>query len=343
MDGINISTFFTGFSTAFFAIFAYLHLSRPSRTRFQTVLGCILVVWAVFSLKDIILSFPQFYNDKTLNIIMLIDGWSAITYAVFIFEITQPGWVTWRRFAYQALLFLPFTVAYLLYPSHNVIYAYAIFLWFYAWTFVIIAFIRFRRYMRYIRQNYSDIDEIDISWLRPVFGFCIISQLAWLATSLLRNVYIDTFYYVSVTLMWVMVLHYTRNFRPVSIQPEPAENNIKDYTFKDSVEKAIQEDELYLNKSLTLEEFAAAVGTNRTYMSSYFNNVIGTTFFDYINQLRINRKAIPLMQEHPEYTLEYIADQSGFNSISTFRRAFHKFVGVSPSNWRSKHLQATNL
>ncbi len=40
------------------------------------------------------------------------------------------------------------------------------------------------------------------------------------------------------------------------------------------------------------------------------------------------------MRAHPEYTLEYIAEQSGFNSISTFRRVFIKFNGKNPSQWR---------
>ena len=41
------------------------------------------------------------------------------------------------------------------------------------------------------------------------------------------------------------------------------------------------------------------------------------------------------MREHPEYTLEYVARQSGFGSISTFRRAFQKFTGMSPSQFSS--------
>ena len=335
MDGINLSTFFTGFSAAFFTIFACLQLSAPRRTRFQTVLGYTLVVWALFSWKDIILSFPQFYNEQTLNIIMLVDGWSAITYAVFIFEITQPGWTTWRRIAWHVLPFAAFTIVYALKPDITIIYAYAVFLWCYAWTVVIIAFVRCRRYIHYIHQNYSNIDEIDISWLRPIFGFCILSQLTWFATSLLQNVYIDTLYYITTLLMWVMVLRYTRNFSPVIIkQSESTESGIKDYAFKDRVETILKDEELYLNKQLTLEELAGAVGTNRTYLSSYFNNVVGKPFYDYVNQLRITQKAIPLMRAHPEYTLEYIAEQSGFNSISTFRRAFIKFNGKNPSQWR---------
>ncbi|MGM9689322.1 MAG: helix-turn-helix domain-containing protein [Bacteroidaceae bacterium] len=39
------------------------------------------------------------------------------------------------------------------------------------------------------------------------------------------------------------------------------------------------------------------------------------------------------MKEHPELTLEHIAYESGFNSTSTFRRAFVKLTGKTPSNF----------
>ena len=57
------------------------------------------------------------------------------------------------------------------------------------------------------------------------------------------------------------------------------------------------------------------------------------TFYNYINKLRIERAAIPLMREHPEYKYEYIASESGFSSISTFRRAFVKVTGRTPSQY----------
>jgi YesN/AraC family two-component response regulator len=78
---------------------------------------------------------------------------------------------------------------------------------------------------------------------------------------------------------------------------------------------------------------AQEIGTNRLYASNYLNQAKGITFYDYINQLRITEVSIPLMKEHSEYTLEHIAIQSGFKSISTFRRAFVKLTGENPSNY----------
>jgi len=49
--GINISAFFAGASTSFYTIFALYILSCRERTRFQSVLGWLLAVWAVWSMK----------------------------------------------------------------------------------------------------------------------------------------------------------------------------------------------------------------------------------------------------------------------------------------------------
>jgi len=69
-----------------------------------------------------------------------------------------------------------------------------------------------------------------------------------------------------------------------------------------------------------------------------YYHVLNTTFYDYINSLRIEEQSLTLMREHPDYTLERIATESGFQSLSTFRRAFLKEKGVTPSEYRKKLL-----
>jgi AraC-like DNA-binding protein len=99
------------------------------------------------------------------------------------------------------------------------------------------------------------------------------------------------------------------------------------------MEDIVENEELYLDPKLSLNQLAERLGTNRTYLSKYFNNVKGTTFYDYVNALRIHKKSVPLMQEHPEYAFDYIAQQSGFNSLSTFQRAFRKYTGTTPGKF----------
>ena len=335
-ENMNISAFLMGASTAFFALFAiHILFWRKERTRFQTVLGCIMAVWAVWNLKDIIVTFPGMYTERVLEWIIIIDGWSALTYTVFVFETVMPGWVTWRKLGYLSLPFVAFTLLYMIEPQRWVIYAYSVFLWFYAWTIVIIGYVKMKRYLTYVRKNYSNIDDIDVSWLKPVFFFAIVSQLAWLFTSLYATVTTDIVYYVSAILMWLMVLHYSWNFRPIVVekeieQPQNMQRNPSSAIVEGMLERIVEEQQLYLVKNLTLTDLAAAMGTNRTYVSNYLSQVRGQAFYDYINQIRIEKKSVPLLREHPEYTLDYVANESGFASISTFRRAFLKLTGKTP-------------
>lgn len=330
----NISAFLIGVSTAFFSVFAiHILFWRKNRTRFQTVVGYTMAIWALWSLKDIIITFPEMYTPQVLNWIMVIDGWSALSYTIFVFEVVMPGWVTLRKFLLLSIPFFIFTILYAVQQEQWVIYAYSVFLWFYAWSVVCIGYVKMRRQLAYIRKNYSNIDNIDVSWLKPVFSFVIISQLAWLFISLYATVLGDILYYAATIVLWLMVLRYSWNFRPVSIEYDSEQESELQYHMpihEGALEQLVEEQKMYLKKDLVLADLASAMGTNRTYVSNYLSQVRGQTFYDYINQMRIEKVSMPLLREHPEYTLEYIASESGFASISTFRRAFLKLMGQTP-------------
>ena len=337
-DYINISAFLIGITTAFFTVFA-LHILfwRKGRTRFQTVLGCIMAVWAVWNAKDMITTFPGMYRQEVLDWILIIDGWSALTYTVFVFEVVMPGWVTrWRLFL-VSLPFAVFTLLYIIWSEKWVINSYVVFLWFYAWAVVGIGYVIVRRHIKYVRENFSNIDRIDVAWLKPVFVFAIVSQLAWLFTSLYATVFTDIIYYISTIVLWLMVLHYSWDFRPIVVRKEGEDDTASQKNLlpiaEGQLEQMVEEQRLYLNSNLTLADIAKVLNTNRTYVSNYLSQVRGQTFYDYINQLRIERVSLPMMQAHPEYKLDYVAKESGFASISTFRRAFIKLTGQTPSQF----------
>ena len=155
--------------------------------------------------------------------------------------------------------------------------------------------------------------------------------------SLFSSVAGDVTYYVTALVLWLVVLHYSWNFKPIALPATVGEQQqqpvVRDYPFAGELEHIINERQLYLERNLTLADLAQAVSSNRTYVSAYLTQEKGMTFYDYINQLRIEKKSIPLMQEHPEYTLEHVAYESGFNSVSTFRRAFVKLRGQTPSQF----------
>ncbi len=107
------------------------------------------------------------------------------------------------------------------------------------------------------------------------------------------------------------------------------------YNFKSRFDECINEEQVFLNPKLTLTELALKVGTNRTYMSNYINRELGKTFFDFINSLRLEYAINLLLSTN--LTLEVIAERSGFNSLSTFRRYFIYVHKCSPTVYKREH------
>lgn len=100
------------------------------------------------------------------------------------------------------------------------------------------------------------------------------------------------------------------------------------------VEEYLKTSEAYIRPDLSMAEVSRATGISARNISKAINTVLGKTFFDLINGFRIE-KSMKLLKEKKQLglTLETIAEQCGFNSQSTFCRAFKKATGVSTSEW----------
>jgi len=90
----------------------------------------------------------------------------------------------------------------------------------------------------------------------------------------------------------------------------------------------------YKDPGLTLMQVAQALHTHPKQISQVINAGFGQNFNDYINQHRIKgvEQALAAGQQQQK-TLLGIALECGFNSKSTFNRAFYKVHGQSPNNW----------
>lgn len=106
------------------------------------------------------------------------------------------------------------------------------------------------------------------------------------------------------------------------------------YKFANILEETIQKKELYRNPTLTLQELSLEFGTNRTYLSQYFNDELHTTFYKYINDLRV--KCAERLLRTENIPIMTVCERSGFNSVSTFHRAFRRVHGCTPSEYALK-------
>jgi AraC-like DNA-binding protein len=139
------------------------------------------------------------------------------------------------------------------------------------------------------------------------------------------------------------------NLRPVEASPAPTPAVIETLAPATPVptpavavgsllEQYREETMFYLQHDLTLNQLAIAIGTNRTYLSSYFATQ-GITYNTYINRLRVEhfirlyRKAVA---EGRLVTAMEIARQSGYSSYSTFSIAFKRFTGTTVAEWMKR-------
>ncbi|GEM_PF-6245839 len=90
----------------------------------------------------------------------------------------------------------------------------------------------------------------------------------------------------------------------------------------------------FLDPECSLTSMAKDFNTNTAYLSKYLNEVLNNSFNQLINEYRI-LDFIERVKNDKEgrktFTIDHLASLSGFNSKSTFIRAFKKQTGIAPS------------
>jgi AraC-like DNA-binding protein len=100
------------------------------------------------------------------------------------------------------------------------------------------------------------------------------------------------------------------------------------------LETLMEKEKVFLNPNLKVSDLTSAIGFGPHKLSAYFNKRCGLSFHDYINNLRVDYCAIKLESgEYKSKTLDALSSESGFQSRSTFIRAFKKWKGLTPSEF----------
>ena len=100
------------------------------------------------------------------------------------------------------------------------------------------------------------------------------------------------------------------------------------------LEKAIREEQMHLEADLNLTKLAKHVGEPAHYVSQTLSQQLDTTFFDFVNQARVEA-AKAMLQESQSSVLD-IALATGFNARSSFYKAFKHFTEMTPSQYRKQ-------
>jgi AraC-like DNA-binding protein len=108
--------------------------------------------------------------------------------------------------------------------------------------------------------------------------------------------------------------------------------NREDY--KSLIENYLINQKPYLIHGFSLQDLSAFSGINIPTLSALINKEYRMNFNDFVNQYRVMYfKNLLILPEYHQWTLEAIAQKAGFNSRTTFIRAFTKFSDCSPSKY----------
>lgn len=216
---------------------------------------------------------------------------------------------------------------------------------------------RLARYRRRLKDLFASNDARELRWLS---GFVLVVGTVWLlsVTSLLldnlaglallsgRAAALLGFALVGFLALWG--LRQQPGFDGRYLPPSPPEELPTPTTAKyqrsaldaeraerivAKLARAMSEDRPYLEPELSLFELARRIGVPSNYLSQTLNEHVGENFFDYINRWRVEA-ALPLLRAGERSVLD-IALEVGFNSRSTFYKAFRKVTGHTPGAYRA--------
>ena len=102
--------------------------------------------------------------------------------------------------------------------------------------------------------------------------------------------------------------------------------------FETRVNKVCAHLQNHFHEAITLKQVADLVFMSESNFCKFFKKATGTTFSDYLNDLRINEACHLLLST--EDTIGKIAQDSGFESLSYFNRVFLKKKQLTPSVFR---------
>lgn len=330
-----------GLCTMFYAMMAWFFLRRGTDTLSRLVM-VLMVIISVSLIKDLF-----FLNDeisgKDRNWILMtsMDMVAEPFYAFILIELCRPGHLTYKTMALHETPFVVLPVLlwvtgieifYDILVGWSAVYG----LYYAAWALITIP-----KYHKMLRERFSYDENINLNWLRTILGSFFIILTLWVVDSLIVNLYLECVYLTGTMIIWMFILSFIYRHESViselSVAETPsdapgAEVNPETDEIGIRIEHLMLVQRAYLMPTLKISDVARQIGSNRTYVSNWFNRSRQSTFFSYVNQLRI-KHACGLLNT-TDMPLEAIAQESGFNSKSSFYRIFKNLKGCTPNEYR---------
>ena len=108
----------------------------------------------------------------------------------------------------------------------------------------------------------------------------------------------------------------------------------RDWHLFQKLEKSMVEDKLYLQADLNRDQITQLLGVDKNRLAHIMQKFgDGSSLPAYINHLRIHH-ACQMLKDHPNYTIQAIATDSGFTTLRNFQRLFKDYTGMTPVEFK---------
>lgn len=98
----------------------------------------------------------------------------------------------------------------------------------------------------------------------------------------------------------------------------------------------LEQEKVYLDPTLSIQDLAKRLATNRTTLSHVINTHLNQNFASLLNSYRI-KEAVRLLSD-PQYfqeKMEVVGELCGYNNRQVFHAAFKKEMGITPNHFRN--------
>ncbi len=206
---------------------------------------------------------------------------------------------------------------------------------------VVIGSMMIRRYDRMVDEFYADTDDKSMRNIQSILYLVLtIAILSFIVNIIGRARFTDHEIILTTTSLMFSALLFAigyeglhRHFSIIDMRTNKEQvSNDDSAALKDAVNRSMTEriialvenDKIYLQPDLKLDDVAQMMHTNRTYIYQAVNQQMGISFNEFINRYRIAH-AKRLMASDPTLSMNDVALQSGFASLSSFYRNMKKY------------------
>lgn len=156
------------------------------------------------------------------------------------------------------------------------------------------------------------------SYSNPICKKILYEKRIFFIMEVEKQVYIESLYLIGKDI----IIFYSNIFKDQSLH---SKNII--------ISEAILYIHSYLDQDLTLQKVSKAIHISPNYLSCLFSKYIGSSFSEYINQIKIDKSK--LLLKNTSLSLLHIAMECGFNSQSYFCYVFKNLENITPRQYKA--------